>query len=182
MQPHIGVNENENELTHVQKGRTYSEYELLAFPDGYDLLASSRRSRYTAQYTVWKLMNLQARIRILGTPWHNPVTEVFVYRGLGGDSISLSNCINVKQVLYQLDELTDWLWGLAVYPKVVDMETKLAVKPEQRFFGGTVCLQILYDIRVSSLGFPCYHCFRFVSWEEFIWFTRYHKFEEQAGP
>ena len=106
MQPHIGVNENENELTHVQKGRTYSEYELLAFPDGYDLLASSRRSRYTAQYTLWKLMNLQARIRILGTPWHNPVTEVFVYRGLGGDSISLSNCNNVKQMLYQLDELT----------------------------------------------------------------------------
>ena len=82
-------------------------------------------------------------------------------------------------MLYQLDKLTDWLWGLAVYPTVVDMETKLAVKPEQRFFGGTVCLQILYDIRVSSLGFPCHHCLRFVSWEESIWFTRYHKFEEQ---
>ena len=99
MQPHIGVNEHEHERTYIQT--RWCEYELLAFPDGYDFSAASRSSRLTAQYSVWKLLSVQARIRILGTPLQNPVTEVVVYRGLGGDSISVYNCINVKQMLYR---------------------------------------------------------------------------------
>ena len=108
--------------------------------------------------------------------------EVVVYRGMGGDSIDIFNCINVKEMLYRVDELTDWMWGVGEAYQIVDMDTGVKVRRNARLRGAKHRFQILYETRVSSLGFPCYHCWRFVSWEESTWFTRYHTFQwEEPG-
>ena len=53
MQPHIAVNEKDEEMIHVQKEVTLSAYQKLAFPDGYDF--STMPSKVKDHRTVYCL-------------------------------------------------------------------------------------------------------------------------------
>ena len=108
--------------------------------------------------------------------------EVVVYRGMGGGSIDICNCITVQEMLRRVDELTDWMWGVGEAYQIVDMDTGAKVRRNARLYGAKHRFQILYETRVSSVGFPCYYCWRFVSWQESKWFTRFNPFQwEEPG-
>jgi hypothetical protein len=81
-------------------------------------------------------------------------------------------------MLSQLREETDWLWGVGFSYSVVDMLSNEPVPANSAspIRGGKRCFQIVYALRISSSGFPCFQCRSFVPWEGH-WFTRYHRFE-----
>ena len=89
--------------------------------------------------------------------------DVVVYRVFGGDSVIIANCSNVKQMLYQVDKLTDWFWRVGAC-WVKDMDTSQEVRGCRWFdFGKPNRFQIIYAIRVSFLGFSGFDCCHFVN-------------------
>jgi hypothetical protein len=42
---------------------------------------------------------------------HGPV-DCVVYRGVGGDSISIPNCNDLSNMVDKLDSLSHWMWGI----------------------------------------------------------------------
>ena len=105
--------------------------------------------------------------------------EVVVYRGLGGDSIVICNCISVRECLRLVDERTDWFWGVGDAYQIVDMDTGGTVERNARLYSAKRRFQILYETRVSAVGFPCRRCWRFVSWQDSKWFTRFNPFNQR---
>ncbi len=99
--------------------------------------------------------------------------DIVVYRRIGGDSLEIANCRTVGQMIKQVDEVTDWLWGSGNAYRVFDVQNMCTARSSTRFFEGTHRYQIIYTERVTSIGFPCSHCWCFVSWHDPIWYTRY---------
>ena len=104
--------------------------------------------------------------------------DIVIYKAMSGESFQVHDCHSVKQMLIQLREQTDWLWGVGFSYSVVDMHSNEPVPASSASLirGGKRCFQIVYALRISSLGFPCFQCCSFVPWEGH-WFTRYHRFD-----
>ncbi len=101
--------------------------------------------------------------------------DVVVYTAVSGQSFQVHYCNKVKQMLKQVQKHTDWLWGVGKSFHVVDMQSNKEVSPHCQVSSGPSRYQIIYGLRISASGFPCFECKTFVPWEGW-WFTRYHSF------
>ena len=103
--------------------------------------------------------------------------DCVVYRGLGGDSIRIPNCNNLSDMVEQLDELTHWMWGIGYEYEVVLLDSVVVPSDAGGLSAITLHYQLVYTgFRITSMGFACGFCSRFVSWQDAIWFTRYNGF------
>jgi hypothetical protein len=103
--------------------------------------------------------------------------SVTVFRGLGGEQVSISGFdLTLDGVVLHLEEHTDWLWGIGNAFEFVDMAS-LAVIELDHIFGSEEPTEVLLHYlpyRITSMGFPCSQCWKWVSWDDPIWYTRYN--------
>ena len=121
------------------------------------------------------------------------VMEVVVYRGLGGEHLSISEPwphalhYGLQSVKEIIAERTHWLWGIDDAYLVLDMLTAQVLSWDHQFAvrGELVAphlIQIIYlSYRITNQGFPCRTCMLFVFWDQ-TWFTKYHILSKSFQP
>ncbi len=101
---------------------------------------------------------------------------VTVYRGLGGQSVSFSGIsLTIIGLVQHLEDHTDWLWGIGksyelrcgVTLDVIEWGYVIPTDTASEF------ILIYLPYRVTALGFPCWRCWQFVSWDGPKWYTRH---------
>lgn len=102
--------------------------------------------------------------------------SVTVFKGFGGDYITVELCASVTVLKHQVDERTDWLWGIGSAYNFIDLVKPQILDRDHAFSTETansVVLQYL-PLRITANGFPCRICLQFVFWDT-SWYTRYQK-------
>jgi hypothetical protein len=107
--------------------------------------------------------------------WADLVMEVKVYRGLGGEHLSISepwphaSHYGLQSVTAIIAERTHWLWGIDDSYLVLDMLAAEVLSWDHQFAvrcesGSPHLIQIIYlSYRLTNQGFPCRTCLRLYS-------------------
>ena len=104
-----------------------------------------------------------------------PVT-VTVLKGFAAESVSMPSMgLSVTDLVQHVEEHTDWLWGIGNAYELRDLLTFAVIRWDHIFSTDASTLVMLHYLpyRVTSSGFPCWQCYRFVSWSDPRWYTRY---------
>ena len=104
---------------------------------------------------------------------------VIVYQGQGHQSLRIPSVgLSVTGLVHHLEHFSDWLWGVGDSYKLVEVDSPEwhigwnHVFPVDR----SVELRLIYiPNRITSEGFPCHLCLKFVSWGNTLWHTVYNK-------
>jgi hypothetical protein len=104
---------------------------------------------------------------------------VIVYQGQGHQSLRIPSVgLSVTGLVHHLEHFSDWLWGVGDSYKLVEVDSPEwhigwnHVFPVDR----SVELRLIYiPNRITSEGFPCHLCSKFVSWGNTLWHTVYNK-------
>ena len=103
--------------------------------------------------------------------------SVKVYRGLGGEQVSMSSFgLSVPELVLHLEEHTDWLWGIGFAYEFLDMASSSVLSWDHifEFEESTEVLLHYLPYRITSQGFPCWRCWKFVCWDDLRWYTKYN--------
>ncbi len=105
-------------------------------------------------------------------------TFVIVYKGLGHQALVCripSVGLSVYRLVHYLEHHSDWLWGVGKSFKLICEQSGEDIGWNHSFSVDRSCELRLIHLahRVTSEGFPCWLCWKFVSWGKSPWYTRY---------
>ena len=103
---------------------------------------------------------------------------VIVYKGLGHQSLRIPSVgLSVFRLVQYLEHHSDWLWGVGNSFKLTCKDSGEAIGWNYSFPEDRSCeLRLIYlAYRVTTEGFPCWFCWKWVPWGRILWYTRYIK-------
>ena len=136
------------------------------------------RGSFILVYTEFRFLSRACRFCFL-VSMAEPA-YVIVYKGLGSQSLRIPSVgLSVTGLVHYLENFSDWLWGVGnSYKLVEDLSlTGSHIGFDHQFPVDRSCeLRLMYlETRVTSEGFPCDLCSKFVLWSNNLWYTLYKK-------